>query len=354
MSPRPAPDAGRAADGPAGFEGRPATPIPAATVVLLRPGRHGPEVLLTRRPSTMAFGPDIHVFPGGRIDAADAAPTALAALAAGGLSAAEAAARLGLGLAPADDLSPAAAAAHFVAAVRETEEETGIRIAAADLISLSRWVTPISLARRFDVRFFAAFVAAGTDVGPGSDEVAATVWLEPAEALAAAGRGEIEIWQPTFVTLQQLAGLADADAVRAAFAPGDARGGPRIDRRRDDLTAVEAAWAAGIPGRRARGWLVGRREIVVVDPADPTGVTTDAVRDEVAARGGHLAGVVVRSLAPERHAGVEMFAHGLGLPVAAEPGVVRWAPYPVEEIRPGGPLPFGEREISVEALRALD
>jgi 8-oxo-dGTP pyrophosphatase MutT (NUDIX family) len=37
---------------------------PAATVVLLRPGRAGLEVLLTQRPSTMAFAGDMHVFPG--------------------------------------------------------------------------------------------------------------------------------------------------------------------------------------------------------------------------------------------------------------------------------------------------
>ena len=48
-------------------------PRPAATVVLVRPGPRGPEVLLTRRPSTMAFGPGLHVFPGGALDPSDAA-----------------------------------------------------------------------------------------------------------------------------------------------------------------------------------------------------------------------------------------------------------------------------------------
>ena len=53
-------------------------PRPAATVVLMRPGRHGPEVLLGRRPSSMAFAPDVHVFPGGRVDPADAHPRLIA------------------------------------------------------------------------------------------------------------------------------------------------------------------------------------------------------------------------------------------------------------------------------------
>ena len=51
-----------------------ATPRPAATVVLLRPGPAGPEVLLTQRPTTMAFAADMHVFPGGAVDPGDRDP----------------------------------------------------------------------------------------------------------------------------------------------------------------------------------------------------------------------------------------------------------------------------------------
>src|SRR5439155_966703 len=62
-------------------------PHPAATVVLLRPGADESEVLLIHRPSTMAFGPGLHAFPGGRVDPGDRG----AAAAAGGLTADEAA-----------------------------------------------------------------------------------------------------------------------------------------------------------------------------------------------------------------------------------------------------------------------
>jgi hypothetical protein len=40
-----------------------AEPRPAATVAILRDSPRGPEVLLTHRPTTMAFGPGLHVFP---------------------------------------------------------------------------------------------------------------------------------------------------------------------------------------------------------------------------------------------------------------------------------------------------
>src|SRR5207249_10564326 len=49
-------------------------PQPASTVVLLRSGRDGLEVLLTRRPSSMAFAAGMHVFPGGRVDPGDRDP----------------------------------------------------------------------------------------------------------------------------------------------------------------------------------------------------------------------------------------------------------------------------------------
>jgi glyoxylase-like metal-dependent hydrolase (beta-lactamase superfamily II) len=93
--------------------------------------------------------------------------------------------------------------------------------------------------------------------------------------------------------------------------------------------------------------------VVVVDPADPTGETSDAIRSEVASAGGRLAGVVVTSLAPERHAGVEMLAHGLGLPVAAAAGTVDWAPYPVVDVAPREALPFGDRGLTLEGIRSL-
>ena len=157
-------------------------PKPAATLVLLRPTRGGLAALLTRRTRTMRFGGDMYVFPGGRVDPEDAD--------------------------------------HAAAAIRETREETGIEVDPASLIPLSRWVTPPGLPSRYDARFFAAVMPSRTDVVAASDEVAEWRWLPAADALDAVAGGELDMWQPTLVTLQQLAGLADEAGIRAAFAPG--------------------------------------------------------------------------------------------------------------------------------------
>ena len=311
----------------------PSQPRAAATVVLVRPGVDGPEVLLTRRPTTMAFAAGLHVFPGGRVDPADASPNhPLAA----GLTASDAYERL------AGTLEPEAALAHFVAAARETAEETGIAVAAHDLIPLSRWVTPPGLARRFDVRFFGAPVPSGTEITAGSDEVAGAEWVSPVAGLAAARAGTMAMLQPTIVTLEQLLSLRDVTAIAALFAPGPDLDPPKVGPPDAGVAVIDQRWAGGIAGRRATGWLVGDRDMVLVDPADPTCVTSDVVDGAVAARGGRLVGIVLTGLRPDQHAGVELYAAGSGLSVVGGPRAASLAPYQIRELAPGEAVPFGD------------
>ena len=50
------------------------TPRLAATLVLLRPGAHGPEVLMLQRAKAAAFLGGAYVFPGGALDPSDGEP----------------------------------------------------------------------------------------------------------------------------------------------------------------------------------------------------------------------------------------------------------------------------------------
>jgi 8-oxo-dGTP pyrophosphatase MutT (NUDIX family) len=162
---------------------------PAATVVLLRDGEKGLEVLLARRSSKLAFHGGAWVFPGGRIDPDD------------------------YGDAP-DDLRRAAR----LAAVREAKEEAGLDVDADALIHLSNWTTPEGSPKRFATWFFVGPVAGGNEVADGS-ETDKLQWFGPDEALAARASGEIELAPPQYVTLLDLREFATAvDAMKAIAA----------------------------------------------------------------------------------------------------------------------------------------
>lgn len=161
---------------------------PAATVVILRDGDAGLEVLMLRRNSKLAFYGGAWVFPGGRIDETDRA----AAVDGDALSAAR------------------------LAAVRETREEAGLLVAPDDLVYFAQWLTPPGRPRRFDTWYFAVLAPPGSVI-IDRGEVHDHRWMRPQEALDARDLGEIELPPPTFVTLWQLAEFPSARAAYAAL-----------------------------------------------------------------------------------------------------------------------------------------
>jgi 8-oxo-dGTP pyrophosphatase MutT (NUDIX family) len=153
----------------------------AATVVLLRDGVDGPEVLLLERPHDRGSFAGAWVFPGGAVDPEDAADSD------------EASAR--------------------VAAVREVEEETGLVVSVSDLVTVSRWTPPPGIPKRMQTWFFYA----PADSGPVTlhpDEAVAFQWIRPSDALDRHAAGELKLFPPTWVTLHELLGDATvADAL---------------------------------------------------------------------------------------------------------------------------------------------
>ena len=336
----------------------PAVPIPAATVVVLRDAAHGPEVLLTHRPATMAFAAGMHVFPGGRVDADDASP----------------------GLA-ARSVVDAAEAAH-VAAVRELWEESGILLAdtsapvgdreaaraalvagsatfgdladaldlrfRTDLLApLSRWVTPPGYPRRFDAHFFAAVLPA--DAGPpsiASDEVVALEWFRPGDALDAMADGRIGLWLPTSSTLQQLEHVSDV-ADLAALAPGTL--GPIVvDEPAPDVLRIVMPAGGGVAGQPVCAYLVGSQRFVLVDPGDPTGPALERCLEEAAGRGGVISAIALTHVDPDHHGGAEGLAERLEIPVFAGPGASRRLPYQVRELADSETI--GDGDVTIGAL----
>ena len=221
-------------------------PRPAATIVVVRDGAAGIEVLLSRRAERGDHSSGAWVFPGGIVDPADRAAHGCCA----GVDDAAASARLGL---------PAHGLDYFIAAVRECFEESGLLFAtdaggalvslddaagqqlgawrgplhrnertlgemcrefgltlALDrLVYLSHWLTPLARPKRFDTRFFIAEMPAAQTAAFDGTEMVEQLWLRPAEALARVN--ELKLLTPTQKTLQ-LVGSHDTVAALLAWA----------------------------------------------------------------------------------------------------------------------------------------
>ena len=299
----------------------------AATVVLLRPGPGGAEVLLIHRPSTMAFGPGLHAFPGGRVDPGDHA---------GGGDAGTAVARA-LG----DNVPPADAMAIHRAALRELEEEAGVRLAGIEaLVPIGHWTTPRFMPRRFSTWFFAADLPPGATPVFEAGEVAAHRWVTAETALDQMATGEIEMWVPTTSTLERLVEVgartaADA-AQRIAFTRSPA---PRIAEERPGLVRLVFGAVGGLPGRTGETALHGARQVIVADPGDPSDEALDLIDSTVARRGGVLTAIVLTRTDPDHAAAAEAIAIPHELPILVAPGAGRHLPYATTEVADGDRLP---------------
>ena len=210
--------------------------------MLARDGDEGVEVFVLRRTARAAFAPDMYVFPGGKVDAADRAVNLEPYVE--GLTDAEASTALGI-----DD----GGLAYWVAAVRECFEEASLLLARRrdgapldvpdedrkavhdqelPMVELCRrhdlvldlseirycahWVTPVGEGtRRFDTRFF---LAAAPDDQEGAHDDIETVhsrWVRPTQAIAESEAGELALMPPTLACMRFLAEYATVDEALA-------------------------------------------------------------------------------------------------------------------------------------------
>jgi len=343
-----------------------APPRPAATVVLIRPGRGAPEILLTQRPSSMAFAGDLFVFPGGRVDDSDADERLVDLVAVGpaGEEPAFAIAAIrelfeeaGVLLAERRDgrALDAAAVAGARRALLSGETTLGgvvealhLRLRTDRLVPISHWTTPPIMPRRFATRFYAAELPAGAEPTFEAEEVVDHRWLTARDALEAMAAGELAMWVPTCATLQQLEFAAGLEDIAARIVPGSAPA-PRVVWERPGLTRVEVGAAGAVPGQTANAYLVGRREVVVVDPGDPSDATADAILGAVAADGARLVAIALTHADPDHAAGAEAFALRLDLPILAGQGAGHDLPYLVKELADGERIAAGGAELEVVA-----
>ena len=254
------------------------TPRPAATLILLRPGPQGPEVLMIQRTHSAVFLGGAYVFPGGAVDRQDSDAALLRRIL--GLEDGKASVRLNLA---------SGAIAYYVAAIRECFEESGILLACdrdarpidaarADALHSYRtkpflellenedlfipadrlayyghWITAPGRSRRFDARFFVALAPHGQEGSHDEGEAVHQMWIRPQEALERGARGEIELVFATQQTLKELARFPDCEsAVSHAFTLPEIETnracraqGPQGERifRRTDPAYFEIHWS---------------------------------------------------------------------------------------------------------------
>jgi 8-oxo-dGTP pyrophosphatase MutT (NUDIX family) len=227
------------------------SPKHAATVILVRPAVHGEfEVLLTRRPSEMAFLGGMYVFPGGTVRKEDYSVTTLRRCRPPSQERAE---RI-LG----NHRTPEQSLGHRVAGIRELFEEVGVilcvteagepldaeasrvkeRLAVqrqallqqaisfqallesegllldtARLAYFSHWVTPEVFSIRFDTRFYLALLPVNQNPLSRSHEVTHSLWITPDTGLDLCQRSQLPMIFPTFASLRTLADFESLESL---------------------------------------------------------------------------------------------------------------------------------------------
>ena len=219
----------------------------AATILLVRDGSRGPEVFMLQRPGRGDF-PDLHVFPGGKVDADDFVPELVT-----DVDDLQASQTLGV---------DAGGLRYWVAAIRECFEECGVLLAdrggelfvpgsdgeasrfdahrhaliagetnfgalcRTEGLTIrgrlahyhSHWVTPEVAPRRFDTRFFIARMPDGQATDGHAWETADEAWVAPSQALEYFEAGRWQMISPTLITLQSIADYTDVDSMLEAVA----------------------------------------------------------------------------------------------------------------------------------------
>jgi|TARA_B110000238_G_scaffold200819_1_gene252562 8-oxo-dGTP pyrophosphatase MutT (NUDIX family) len=207
---------------------------PAATVIIARAAAPQYEILMLRRTNAAVFAGGMYVFPGGKIDEADADPELINFISP--LGAPQLRQQIALG---------DAWQACWVAGIRETFEESGILLAytadgvlantqamnldqaraevhdgtltlkalcaregltlAVDQIHyFNRWVTPPGRPRRFDTRFFITSAPLNQLHRHDGAETTESLWISPTKALDRNAQDDFGMMTVTIKQLETL------------------------------------------------------------------------------------------------------------------------------------------------------
>jgi 8-oxo-dGTP pyrophosphatase MutT (NUDIX family) len=179
----------------------------AASLIGVRDGTGGPEVLVIERTVEHRFLPGYVAFPGGAVDPAD---RLLAERWFGDPGEAARAAAVRelveeVGLAVTGDVVVAAGADRSIAHIDASPPSVDA------LPEIARWIAPVDVPVRFDARYYAARMQDAADPSPDGTEAARAWWVSPTDLLASWEAEEVRLYWPTHYTMVALAGRRDAE-----------------------------------------------------------------------------------------------------------------------------------------------
>lgn len=284
----------------------------AASVIVLREGARGTEVLLVRRAPEMKFFGGYWVFPGGNVSDADRD---------GGADTATVLRRC---------------------ATRELLEET--ELPAADLQPVCRITTPAFYPVRFETQFFVTDLAPGAAPRLAGTELVEQGFFVAADAVRAWERGDLAIAPPVLFLLRELARHGRDFAVPAAQRAATF----------DSVGVHPAYFSPGMfiaplrtptlpPATTTNTVIAGDRTLYVIDPATPE--PDEQARlfhqmDLMLADGARFEAILLTHHHEDHVGAVNAVSRRYGLPVRAHALTYERVP---GDYRRGAPLTDGDR-----------
>ncbi len=348
---------------------RPSVPRPSAAVVLWRRSGTGIEVYWVRRSESLEFMGGWHAFPGGGLASED---EALVVRGESGRPAdGEAASDPWGGTeGEAEQGRPNRIPGLLAAALRELFEETGVlplgeagegggagrvealaqarqrllaekasfasllgelgvTLDASRLVYAGRWITPSFSPLRYDARFFLLEWPEGRRPEPAviPGELECGEWISPREALARWRQGRVLIPQPVLSILRVLDRKGPIEGLAQLRRGRDQSVSiPRIEFR-PEVTLLPLATATLPPASHTHAYLLGNRELVLVDPGcaseDETQKLSAALRAVSTERGKHITAIWVTHHHQDHVGAVETMRALLNVPVCAHAETAR-------------------------------